>query len=479
MKNKFLLTLLPLIALVSPMSTSVSPLIKDKDNTTPDVALEESQINEFLKTFKSTLHITTTANIYGDNFTYDDYVSTNARTSIISYFNTSLFESYVTSDFLGSSYELYLDLSNEVKERALLDETDASVPFKGNFSSPFLSLANLKATNFNNYFSIKATEKGFIATAKNVTYGLLTNPLSKFYLDLETFFWEESSLEIIVSDLEFTLNEEGVCTGYSFNEIKRDAYGGYQSSFNAKVEKVSSVPTLEKHTSLMTSEQLNEFNTKVSSFQNKLKNGNFTQTIEFVGTAVKYDNFYAFNNINNTLPNMYLSNVALNDASKGKTYIGVVSEAGAYYPYAFSPIAREYSPVTKLVFPSLEEFLPNYSNISGDFFIKEGDTYTFDLSSFRYNDIPFSEKILSSLYSGFDPLVIYGGNYIDYTTYTYNFKKLVYEFDSNDNLVVTLSFKTDVGNLVSRSTFSKFNETDLAKEPTLNEVVPYIQELYN
>ena len=176
---------------------------------------------------------------------------------------------------------------------------------------------------------------------------------------------------------------------------------------------------------------------------------------------------------------MYISNVALNDATNGKTYIGVVSEAGAYYPYAFSPLAGEYSSVTEIVFSSLEEFLPNYSNISGDFFIKEGDTYTFDLSSFKYNDIPFSEKILSSLYSGFDPLVIYGGNYVDYSTYTYNFKKLVYEFDSNDNLVVTLSFKTDIGNLVSRSTFSKFNETDLAKEPTLNEVVPFIQQLYN
>ena len=477
MKNKsLLLALIPAVALLIPTTNVMGNVNADET-----VTLSTANAINFTQSFNGNLKLSATTTYMISTVTYVDYVSSNARTRYYYFYDQFTGEDYIISDFTGAAYELAISTSNEVIQNAITDEEGNQVLFKNKHASPFDGLKSLNATKVNSYFTFKEVENGYVATANDLAYGVLNNPLTRFYISLEAemYNWDKNTYEELIEDLTFTLDSNFKVTGASFNILNQDKWGAIRERFDLTIEKVTSIPTLQSVAPKMSEEDLLVFEEKISNFQDKIKVGNFKQHIDLPEMQAAYDTFYAFNNVSPTLPNMAISNVALNDATNGITYIGTVEEGGAYYPYAFSPQADKYSQVTELSFSSLDAYLPSLKTLGSEFFVKTSEnTYIFDIESFNYADFNFCDKILRHIFSGVDPLILYSYTYIDDLSYDYQFESLTIQFDENDIPSVTLTFEKQGYRCRSISTFSKFGEVDLTKEETLKSVIPFIENIY-
>jgi hypothetical protein len=236
----------------------------------------------------------------------------------------------------------------------------------------------------------------------------------------------------------------------------------------------------------MNQTNLQSFINDLTNLSNELRKGNFSEHFEIQGTGFVYDNYYDFTSNKEDFPNMMLSNLVLEDPQKGDTYIGIVERNdGGYSPWGFSPLTNENDALVQDIYSSLEEFIPDFNNISSDFFSLKsstslGSTYRFDIVSFAYCDFEFANELIFSMVGRFDPLNIYGGDfYVNNAALSYTFNYLDITIASNKTMTFTFNFTDEYTTYNSIMTFNNIGTTDLEKIPSLRDGVAYIKDIYN
>jgi hypothetical protein len=479
MKNKTLFLLLPLL-LSSCASTNINK-VNHAINGEIDLSILPNIKLELLENHRFNSDISSA--LYGEYRTVIESSESNYYSEL--YFNNKL-TSYLShvKDTNGDLLEENLNIDNAVYTTNVVQDS-VNVSYNSIHTTLFKNIEKIADSDLNKYFTSYKVSDGYQVILTSLGEGLLFSSFSNFFNTIDTYKWDNETLTYVYHDFVLSFSDSLDLSKIEFLRHKKDKYGGYREFYEIEVSDITDKIGLKPVESKMSESAKVNFETALKNFDDKLASGNFTHNINILGTPYNYSNFYDFTSHKEDFPDMMLSNLILDDASNGATYLGVVKEnTGTYKPYGFSPYSDNYSSLTELKWDNVASLVPNLSKISSDFFSSgtttlNGTKYKFDISNFPYFNFSFGERLLSSLYGGFDPVVIYGGFYVNYNVYNYTFRTLEINIDKNGNISTVLSFENEYGVTSSESSFKNFGTTDLENEATLKEGVDYIKDVYN
>ena len=393
-------------------------------------------------------------------------------------------QSYIANEE-GNALQQYLTLDNKVSTRDLLDTEKNPLKFDNYFASLFDSMSFVTVNNFDTYFSVmSANNDGFVLTLTDVGYGAFYKDFIDFYQDVDGFAWDSLSLEYLIDDFVINFDKDANPIDMSLSKTKKDKFGGYKENITATLSTLDEVVGLTPHVGKMNSSSKNNFDSMVKRAMDLISGGNFTHRIEIKGTMYEYNNYYSFTGDTTNLPHMMISDLIMDDASSGETFIAVIEEnSGTLKPYGFSPFADKYGSLTDITFKNYLELIPNLSLLSSDFFEVQlesdvmGNFYKFDISKFSQFDYYFADDLLRVLFGGFDPVVIYGGFFVNYNIYDYTFNSLIFQ-ETNSGFEYTLSFTNQYGDFNAVCKFTNVGTTDITKVDRIKEGVNYIKDVY-
>lgn len=478
MKKICFLLLIP--CLLNPFT---KPVLASDNN----IVLNDEVVSTFKNSFKGNIELKTNLTFLYDSYlppiTIIDQFDDNNRINFIKYNNMTLQEIYLKKELSGYVVEEFLTISNEVEYRYVEDSNGEYIPFNANYGSPFKCFTTLSSKQLNSYFDIEENASNYVLKANEMAYSIFSNPILNFYTDYDYMLWDNSVNEYI-ENLEIIINKTGVPTGFSFDKIKKDIYGAIKENYDVKVSIIDEVDTLKPIKSNLNEDVKNDFVNKMSTFQNKLNEGNFAQNITFTSEALAqdiiYTNYYDFSgNENSTFVDAMICSFPLEETSQGETYVCILNDGTTsnpiYTPYGISPSSNFYQSISSDTFSSLEEFIPNLGRISPDFFTynSRNKLYTFDFSSFIHGDSYFYGELLTSLFGMLDPFVQFLGFYLD--NYSYNFNKLSIGFDELGYPYGTLSYNYSSFIIESSFNFSHLGEVDLENESSIETAVSFIR----
>lgn len=386
-------------------------------------------------------------------------------------------ESYLTKDALGYAKQKYLTLENEVYDRELQDSNGKPVLYDDYFANPFRFIKKLTVDQYNKYFAYAENGTTFVLEANDYAYGLITNDFINFYTDYDTYIWDSASLEYYLDDFKITGTTDGDVTNISFIKVKKDKFGGLQTSYNIEVDGLEQLATLNPVQASMDTQYLEEFTSKLESFQEKLNIGNFTETFTFdfyVGTPYEnqmiYSNYYSLDDTNE-YP-MMISDLALNAGEQGLTYTAAtINYNNEYVQIGISPETEYIDVMNQNTYSSIEEIVPLMNTISGDFFTYSDGIYKFDISSFLHADFYFAVDILYAICGECDNAFTLLGIYQNNNDYV--FDSLEITFDENGIPSGKLGFYYNNLPCFSTFSFSNVGTTDLTQIDTIKELYSF------
>lgn len=473
------LLLLPLTLSVSLSSSNVKA-----EDASQDLTLEAEIVSKFLNTLKSPLlmenEITFAYNSYIPSLKIVDEFDSNNRINKIKILDQIVQEKYIVKNKFGNAAEAYLSISNTLETRELIGANNEAVKFDTAYKSPFKRLVALTSEQVNNYFTIDQVEENYTLTANALGYGVLSEPILAFYADYDAFLWD-TSVRRSIENLTFTIDAQGNPLSFSFDKIKKDAFGGLKEQNFVSITPISAINGLTTVTGSMTNEEKEIFNTKLQNFQSLINNGNFTQNIliapQGYTDGIEYSNFYALQEENRTLPKLALCGLPLVDSHYGETYVGLLSEGNPpeYAVLGISPQADYYNAVNDKKYTELSQMIPQPGSFSADYFTysKATDEYKFNISDFMYDDYYFSRSILTALFGVMDPCSNITGFYF-YNEGGFRFDTLTLKFDDNGILSGSLSFNYFGSDMKSTFSFSNINTTDVKNEESLKTIIDYL-----
>lgn len=475
MKKLNLILLIPcLLGVSSTLVTSAS---------TPEPALPNSVIENLKDCFNEKFKVTTSLIFEYEtglpSLIITDQFDSKNRINVISYKNEVLQEVYISSDENDNVVEQFLTVSNTVENRYVTDSNGNFIKFSSNYSSPFTCFTSLNKTKLDSYFDVEMREDSYILRAKKVGYGVISNLLLNFYADFDSYVWDNTVSEYI-ENYQLEIDKDGTPLSYSFDKIKKDIYGGIKERYKANLTIIDEVDTLKPHKSNLDSEKASDFNEKMSSFQELLNKGNFTQTITFDSEAFvapfSYSNYFALNGTSN-MPGSMICSYPLEETTKGETYVCIINEGSTSSPsfaaYGLSPSSNYYASLTSENYTSIEEIVPRLGDISSDFFTYSQNLYKFNFKTFKSADSYFCGTFLTSLFGISDPFVQYVGFYLD--DYSYNFNSLTIGFDEFGYPYGTLSYNYYSYVITSSFSFSNVGTTDLTECEDIKVPLDYIR----
>lgn len=419
-----------------------------------------------------------------------DQIDSSNRTNIIYYKDKVIQESYLIKNSKGYAEEKYLTISNAIETREIVDSSNNEVKFNVEYGSPFATLATLSNKQINSYFSVSSDENNYILEAKEYAYGILANPLLKFYYDYDGLIWDDSYTRSI-ENLVLTLDSNGYLINVNFDKIKKDIFGGIKENYDITVSSINgSVKTLSPIESSLTESQKSDYQTKITDFQNRINNGNFTQQIDIesensiIETYYEYStysNYYALNEDDDNQMQGMLCSLPLLDSSHGETYLGMFkvssseTDGDTYASVGISPNDDYSGTISEYGTTDIEEVIPNISDISIDLFTynEAKGTYIFDFDDFLYDDVHFCSSLLISLFGVVDPLVHNIGLYT-YDGSSYYFDSLEIGFDSLNNLYGVLSYNFYGYDVKTTFSFKNVGTTDLMSQEDLSIIIDYL-----
>ncbi len=415
-----------------------------------------------------------------------DQIDSSNRTNIIYYKDKVIQESYLIKNSKGYAEEKYLTISNTTETREIVDSSNNAVKFNVEYGSPFTTLSTLSNEKINSYFSISLNENNYILKAKDYAYGILANPLLTFYYDYDGLIWDDSYTRSI-ENLVLTLDSNGYLINVNFDKIKKDIFGGIKENYDITVSSIDgSVKTLTPIESSLTESQKNNYQNKITDFQNRINNGNFTQNISLSAESVEldgysYSSYYALNEDDDNLMQGMICSLPLYDQSHGETYLGMFKVASSetdgntYSSVGISPDDDFSGTITEYGTTEIKKVIPNIADISIDLFTynETKDTYIFDFDEFLYDDVHFCSTLLISLFGVVDPLVHNLGLYT-YDGSSYYFDTLEIGFDTNNNLYGVLSYSYYGYDFTSTFSFSNVGETNLIGNENISKIVDYL-----
>lgn len=442
-----------------------------------DITLENAVATKMKSTLRGSLKLDATCNSTIGNYRFVDEVSASRRTSK-TYINYKLAESYyaVKNNDGYAAFE-YIDRSNKIGLREIKDDNDVNIRFDTLYPHPFKLLYGLSTEKINEYFIISESENGgYILKADDKAYGILSSYLLTFYPDVDSYHWDSKTLSYLVDNLTFTLLEDGTPTNFSFDKIKKDNFGGYKSSYKVTIDSIEEVSFLTPANPLMNQTQLDEFNTLIDGYQDKLDAGNFTIAvdIDLAGMPFQYNIYYELDNHigPNSVGPLVISSLLL-IGEYGRTYTGARYILDGYYQYAVSPDADKAAQMNS-VKRTYEGIIPSLTALSGDFFTADNGKYTFDISSFSFPDYYFQYSILTALLSEIEGAIYLGGIYEDPSSpESLSLQDLTFE-DVNNNLKTTLNFEVLSEPCRATFTYKNFGTTDIESAKDIPGVVATI-----
>lgn len=389
-------------------------------------------------------------NNYDLNITYDNY-----------YYEVASGEFFYSEDNEGYTIENYISTLNTIEERSIYDVDGNEVKFLGNYNSPFYYLSKLNKNTIKNYFDLESSDNSYILTLNESGYSLIEESFNNFFNRFTYKYianFDSKTHDCEIKNIKVTLNSLGTPTLLTFNRVESDFYGALIESFSSSFIKLDSIPSLEKVNSTLSIKEESYFNERIEQLNTSgFNKGNFTQVVN-VKDYVPDDTYtyliyedYTYNNYYDESNYIMLSDYEAYDATYGTTYIGTYyysdsySSSSAYTIIGISPSEGFYSSLSSSypTFESISECAPTL-DISSDFFTykESGDKkiYTFDISNFYYADYYFSLDILEAILGQSDPSVILGA-FVSDSSYNFNFKSLVYSFDKDDNLTISLTYE--------------------------------------
>lgn len=473
-KNVFLLStlLLPLCA----QSRSLS--------APENVVLNDTIIKQFKTQLNTNLQLTAEVTFHYDSYipaiSIVDQISNDYRTNYLVYERQIIQELYVKKDQItGNACEQYLTISNTVESRTIEDISGNPVIFDNGYASPFARLTKIKNENFSKYFTISKIDAGYQLKATDYAYGILSQPLLSFYFDYDILVWDDSYSRS-VTNLLLNIDNNGNLASFSFNKIKKDIYGGIKETYIVNVKSLNDISYLTPLNSSLTQEQQDLFNTKMTSFQELLNKGNFSQRISIApnnnkndNNKYEYHNYYAFDS-ETFIPAMICS-AELIDQSYGKTFISVLDDGDSYASFGVSPEADYHGSINDFETYDLTKIVPQVNNISASLlkYNESNNQYTLNFDSFMYADTHFCSSLLIALFGNVDPSVHNLGLYT-YDGYSYYFRSLTLGFDDNNYLYGSLIFNYYGSLYKCEFDFSNVGTTNLLTLDDISEVINYI-----
>lgn len=449
-----------------------------------DISISNDKALNFVGSFNGKIKLSTNIEFKYDNYLPSiqliDQFDKTTRTNKVLFNGYTLQETYVSKLADGSAVQQYISVSNTVEQSPLTDSNGKALDFDDLFGSPFERLSKLNAEQVNSYFVIKETNSGgYEFSATDFAYGILNNSLLDFFSDYDSYYWDLSVNEKI-ENLVFITDAEGNPTKLTFNKIKKDKFGGIRENYTISIETIEELELLSPVQSKLSQTEQENFETKMSSFQEKLNKGNFTQNISITSQLliedISYSNYYSLDtNYNYQFIESMICSYAMEEATYGRTFVTLLMTQNGFSPFGISPDSTFYGNMSSDSYQTIEEVVPRISDISANFFTYNEKTnlYTFDFNSFLYGDNYFCGTILVSLYGIMDPAVQNLGLYID--DYSYTFDSLVIGFDENGYPYGTLNYKVYGYPVASSFTFSDVGTTNLLENKEIEEVVNFIQ----
>ena len=172
----------PVLLLTALLAASCNPAMVNAEGA---ASWTDEQAQEFASFFESPLKsVSTITPNYSaftvETFTATEEISSTARSSILSAGDQQVLRNDISAPD-GNVKILSLNISNEVVETAVVDDSRNPVPFRGNYDSGYLPLADLdKAESLAAYFDIAKTEAGYTLTGKESATGLLSAKMGQF-----------------------------------------------------------------------------------------------------------------------------------------------------------------------------------------------------------------------------------------------------------------------------------------------------------
>ena len=453
-------------------------------NANDDVTISNEKATNFTNALKDKIELATNIEFGYDNFIPSlqllDQLSDTARVSKASVYGYVVQESYISKLKDGTAAQQYISVSNTIEQTSLTDEEGNTLKFDELFASPFARLTKLSADQINRYFLISETASGgYQLKATDLAYGTLTTSLLGFYSDYDMYYWDLSVSETI-NNLVFTLDGQGVPTNLSFEKVKKDKFGGIREYYDIDIKVLQEIETLKPVQTSLTSDEKNNFVSKMNSFQDKLDLGNFTHNVsissELLYEDVTYSNCYSLNtNYDNQFVQAMICSYPLEEATYGRTYVSLLLTSEGFASFGLSVDSNYYGNMNADYYQTIEEVVPRISDISADFFAYDATTelYTFDFNSFLYGDDYFCGTLLLSLFGLMDPAVQNLGLYID--DYTYSFDTLSIGFDQYGYPYGTLEYQVYGYPVTSSFSFSDVGTTNLLERKDIEEVVKFVQ----
>lgn len=439
-----------------------------------DVEISSAVTSNMALFLKGQYQITTNFNVDGElPVTTVDQIGPENRTSRLYYQGYCISEQSIQKSATGGTAGEYITIQNEVKTRDFLTEDGEPILYDINYGNPLKNLTNLSNSQINSYFDVTKEDSNYILSANDLAYGVLTKNMINFFEDLTSYIYDLDTKTEEIKDLVITLNEYGEPTDMTFTKVTKDRFGAITNDFVCSIEGISSLDTLAPVKAKLSEAEALEFESKLSSFQELINKGNFTQTLSIYNGQHSYSNYYQLNEDTDSIfGRIMFSDMPLIDQNYGATFVGLVETGTGLQQYAVSPEANFSGTMSDTIYTDVNELIPQFTDISSDFFYKSGNDYIFNMEAFLHADVYFCADLLTAVMSFVDPGTSIAGVYID--SYTYTFSELTLSFDSDNVLSGSLSYYIDTYALTTEFTFSNIGTTDITEVESLDPVVQYL-----
>lgn len=375
----------------------------------------------------------------------------------------------------------YLDMTNSIRTE------DTTISFDTLTGNP---LSFLTSENIDKCFVSSQTDGGYVLTPTPYGSSKLSTSFNSFFPSDDTYTYDQRTLSEYVSDFELNVTEAGVPTSMTFTKVKKDMFGAVREYYTTTLEQLDEVKSLQKITPFTTGDAYTRVQTALNNLKTNMADANFTQSISTdmwsydsnydIGyMSVSYKSYYQFDNAYSLM----VSDLALQEETYGKTYVGVVMDSSGNYEWV--GISPDHSYMSALSddddsYDEYTQFVPSIGKVSPDFFsYDEGkNSYTFDIDGMIMADHSFQLELLTSLVGGADYLAMKYGNYIgSINTMKFDFDNLVVNLDaSNEVKNIVLNYNGMDGSLHSTTvSFSNFGTTDISKVDGLADVYKTIK----
>ena len=416
-------------------------------------------------------------------FTATEEISATARSSRLLAGTEEVLRNDISAND-GNVKILSLNISNEVVETAVVDDSRNPVPFKGNYDSGYLPLADLdKANDIATYFDIAEEGEGYTLNGKATATGLLSAKMGQFLFTINPYNFDALSANKYVDDIVIKTDADGTPSHMDFRYVSADRYGAMSESYSVELSAIGAVTLLSPVEAKMSEEEAAPLKTALSELKTAIDGLNFTThvTIEAAGAEDALYDYNSYYNYDDPSLRLMLSDNAQTDATRGKTYTGMayLPAAGGYVAVGVSPDS-DYAANLNLDVLGLETgALPNIGLLTTDFFEEDASVegrYVFDLDAFDYNDYSFSFDAMEAILGAGDWLSRASGVYLgDSNSFEFDFHSLSITVPSQGYPSFELNFSSDtLGNDVTTTvTFSDFGTTDIetVKEFVDNNVI--------